>query len=213
MMLDESNAAVWALIRRAREGSPDALGHLLDVFRPYLIQVAVDEVDSDLRVKEPPSDLVQKTFMEAAHAFANFNGEAPEVMRAWLRQILLNNIQDLREHFRTQKRQLTRELAGAVEGIGPALPADVTPPLDVAIRREQASILEVALGKLAPDVRKLIERRSRDGHSFKDIAAQLRVPEDTVRKRWARAVEELRQLARDESSSRQASSKDIRRHG
>lgn len=61
-------------IRAARDGSLEALGRLLDNFRPYLLRLANAELDARLQAKLSGSDLVQKTFLEAQHLFERFHG-------------------------------------------------------------------------------------------------------------------------------------------
>src|SRR5262249_1313717 len=80
----------------ARTGSTDALGRLLDEYRPYLLGIANEEFDADLRARGGPSDLVQESLMEASRDFANFRGRQQEELLAWLRGILRNNLADFR---------------------------------------------------------------------------------------------------------------------
>src|SRR4051812_46159075 len=61
-------------IRRARAGSHEALGQLLDGCRGYLLRIARDELDPRLQAKGGASDLVQETFLEAQRDFAAFTG-------------------------------------------------------------------------------------------------------------------------------------------
>ena len=51
------------------------------------MQVAREELDSDLRVKESASDVVQKSFLEASVAFDKFVGDSLDDLKAWLRQM------------------------------------------------------------------------------------------------------------------------------
>lgn len=185
---------IWALVEQARQGSAEALGWLLEHYRPYLLQISFEELDSDLRPKESPSDLVQKSFLEASQGFADFQGSSPEGLKGWLRQILLNNVRDAREHYNTDKRQLGREVGELSEKFTAGFPDEVTPPSQVAIRNEQAQELEAGLAKLDDNARRLIVLRHQEGRSFTEIADALNITEHAARKRWARAVEELRRL-------------------
>ncbi len=193
---------VRSLIASARDGSNDALGRVLELFRPYLLQIAFLELEPELKVKESPSDLVQQSFMEAAKAFGTFQGEDPAIIQDWLRQILLNNVRDLRDRYRTEKRRISREVGGLAGGVAGDIPADATPPSQVVIRQEQALALSTAMTQLTDDSRQLILLRHQEGRSFKEIAAELNTTEDAARKRWARAIEQLR-LFTQEVSTRQ----------
>ena len=185
------------LLAEAQAGSLDALGRLLEEFRPYLLQIANAELDAPLQAKEAPSDLVQLSFLEAAQGFERFVGQGSGDFRIWLRQILCNNINDLRDRYQTQKRRVDRELRQSELSSGHAgrniENADSSPSARV-MNQELLRDLEEALVKLSAEQRELIRLRHKEGKSFVEIARLLGVGEDAVQKRWARAVEELREL-------------------
>src|SRR5206468_403604 len=98
--------------RDARGGSREALGHLLDAFRRYLLRIGDAEIRPELRPKGGASDLVQDTFVDAQRGFGRFRGETREEVCAWLRTILLRNLSGFRRHFLARsKRQIGRELS------------------------------------------------------------------------------------------------------
>src|SRR5436190_19888330 len=100
------NDREWAeLVDRARAGSDEALGQLLEGFRPFLLQMAEEDIGSGLRPKAGASDLVQQSFLEAQRDFKSFRGMSREEALAWLRHILQNNLLDLaRRYNATDKR-------------------------------------------------------------------------------------------------------------
>jgi hypothetical protein len=65
-------------LRAARDGSEEALGRVPDRFRPYLLRIANDDLDSALRPKVGPSDLVQQSLLEAQLDFPAFAGASAE---------------------------------------------------------------------------------------------------------------------------------------
>lgn len=196
MSPDDCPEPIRRLIESARLGSAEALGDLLNAFRPYLLQVAFEELDSGLRVKESPSDVVQRSFMEATANFENFQGERPEVFQAWLRQILLNNLHDLRDRFHSDKRRLSREV-GPIDEVASGAILDITPPSEAVLKRERALQMEIGLQQLSDDARELIVLRHQQDLSFAEIAKKLNITEDAARKRWARAIESLRHYTRN----------------
>ena len=110
----------------ARAGSPEALGRLLEACRRYLLLVAERELDPALRPKGGASDLVQETFLEAQRDFAGFRGRSQPELRAWLRQILRNNLANFHRRFRdADKRRLDREVSlDRSDGLKAQLEAD-----------------------------------------------------------------------------------------
>jgi RNA polymerase sigma-70 factor (ECF subfamily) len=184
----EPDAAV--LLAAARGGSADALGRAFEACRAYLLLVAERELDPALRAKGGASDLVQQTFLEAQRDFPRFAGASADELRAWLRQLLRNNLANFARHYRTSgKRRLDRE---TVDSRGWAdLPADTTSPSGRAAARERDEALEQALARLPDDYREVLVLRYREGCRFEEIARRMGRTANAVRKLWGRAVERL----------------------
>jgi RNA polymerase sigma-70 factor (ECF subfamily) len=189
-------AARW--LPEARAGSREALGKLLEAARRYLVTIAREELDPDLRAKHSPSDLVQETFVEAQRAFGQFQGEREAELLAWLRQLLLHRVGKLRRSFRdTQKRRLAREVAlggdGSSDGPAGGLAANVLSPSGQAMEHEQDQALQAALARLPDDYRRVITLRYQEQRPFEEIGRLLLRSPDAARKLWARAVERLQE--------------------
>jgi RNA polymerase sigma-70 factor, ECF subfamily len=100
-----------ALIEAARHGDPDALGQALETYRDYLLLVANQELEPELRAKLGASDLVQETFLGAQRDLASFRGQSELEWRLWLRGILVHLLANHRRQYRsTSKRRLDREV-------------------------------------------------------------------------------------------------------
>jgi RNA polymerase sigma-70 factor (ECF subfamily) len=186
------------LVGAARAGSREALGRALEACRQYLLVVADRQLDADLRSKGGASDLVQETFLEAQRDFARFRGSSPDELRAWLRQVLLNNVWAFSRRFRaTGKREVGREVAllddGGTVGIGCELAGSSVSPSGVAIEHEEALALRRALERLPAEHRRVVVLRFEEGRSFEEIGRLTDRSPDAVRKVWSRAMERLRQ--------------------
>src|SRR4051794_10793539 len=93
----------------ARAGSTEAIGTLLDGFRPYLWIIARGELGQPLQAKLSGSDLVQESLLNAYRAFGRFQGDSPQELQAWLRQILRRVIANRRREFDAERREAGRE--------------------------------------------------------------------------------------------------------
>jgi RNA polymerase sigma-70 factor (ECF subfamily) len=182
------------LLAQARAGRPEAVGRLLEPFRPYLLTLAEGELDPSLRPKLGHSDLVQDSLLRAHERFEAFRGDSPEALRGWLRRILLRRLANWRRHFAgTHKRRLGRELPlGGDTGNGgprPACPADT--PSQEAARREDHALVREALDRLPDHYRQVLVWRSHEQLGFDEIGRRLDRSPDAARMLWGRAVEAL----------------------
>ena len=76
------------LVEKARAGDQRAFGELLGLYRNYLVLLARVHIDTNLKAKADPSDLIQETCLMAARDFPQFRGETEAEFIAWLRRIL-----------------------------------------------------------------------------------------------------------------------------
>jgi RNA polymerase sigma-70 factor (ECF subfamily) len=182
----------------ARAGSPDSLGQALEACRGYLLLIAQQEIDPQLRAKEGASDLVQETFLKAHRHFAQFHGDVEEELLGWLRRMLLNNLADFRRFYcATQKRHAGREVSLEVNDSsrdrGGALAAAEPTPSAMAIGQEQAEELQRVLARLPEDYQQVLLLRHQGELSFEEIGRRMNRSANAVRKLWARAVERLQE--------------------
>jgi RNA polymerase sigma-70 factor (ECF subfamily) len=188
----------------ARAGSSEALGRLLDDFRPYLLAVAGSALDTDLQAKAGASDLVQESLLEAQRDFTGFAGQKRDQLQTWLVRILLRNVQNFRRLYRdTGKRDVGREVPLPAHGMN-ALPGDClatndSSPSGNAARGEKEDRLRRALAQLPGHYRDVIAWRHRDGDSFAAIGARLGRTAEAARVLWGRALLRLKDELGDES--------------
>lgn len=180
----------------ARAGSAEALGKVLEACRPYLLAIANEELDSDLKAKVGPSDLVQESCAKAQTIFHHFEGRERKDLLAWLRQILLNQLAGYRQRFRqTLKRDVAREvpLAGAASAAlaGALLDPAPTPHARATAAEERAAV-EAALSRLPERYRRTVVLRHLEGKSFADVGRELGCSADAARKVWLRALVQLK---------------------
>ena len=184
------------LLQAARTGSGEALGQLLAAYRSFLLAAATEELDTELKAKAGPSDLVQETFIDAQRNFASFESDNEVAFRTWLHTILMNNMADLRRrYFKAAKRQVHRERplgTSDSKRLSIELAAlDGNSPSRAAISSEETQRLNQALERLSPAYRQVILMRGRQRHTFAEIAEQIGRSSDAVRMLWQRAIARL----------------------
>lgn len=194
------------LLETARKGNPDAIGRLLETYRPYLTLLARIQVGRRLQGKVDATDLVQDVFLEAHRQFGNFRGDTSETFSAWLRKILAGQLIALvRRYCHSQSRDVTLErsleleLDSSSDHLWRGLKSRESTPSGAASRREDVLRLADALERLAPDYREVIVLRQIEGMPFAEIARHLARTEDSVQKLWVRGLAALRRMLEAES--------------
>jgi RNA polymerase sigma-70 factor (ECF subfamily) len=167
------------LLAKALQGDAEALGALLQRYRPYLRVMAQRRLDSGVQARVDPSDVVQQTCLEAHRDLARFQGADERTLIAWLRRILENNLaQTVQTHVLTQKRTTERErsLDAARSGnraLAERLPADGSSPSQRAMRGESAICLAQAMEALPPDQHEALRLRYLEGWPLAQIAKRM----------------------------------------
>lgn len=190
-----TSAPIAPLLERARGGSTEAIGSLLEAARSYLLLHADQQLPLALRAKVGPSDIVQETAIDAHRDFLRFRGTTHEELYAWLRTILQNNVMDAVRRFEmAQKRDVAREASLSIivdrRGIS-VLPTGGNAPDHSAIRREDAAMLAGVLTRVPDDYQTVLRLRYWEGLTFPQIAERIGRSEEAARKLWYRALARL----------------------
>jgi len=175
----------------------------LERYRELLVMLARIQLDSRLRGKVDPSDVVQETLLLAHRSLADFRGETEAELGAWLRTILANRLVDeVRRHFR-EKRDvaLERSIQAAVTESSARLEqwlsGDDTTPTDRVIRQEQLLQLAAALAELPEEQRTAVELHHLRDMSVPEISRQMQRTNASVAGLLRRGLEKLRELLPD----------------
>jgi RNA polymerase sigma-70 factor (ECF subfamily) len=200
-MADETrHADSSSLLVRARQGDEQALGDLLQGYRPYLSLLARLQSDRMLQAKVSDSDLVQETSLAAYRCFAQFRGATEPEITAWLREIMAHVAANIARDFRRQRRdvrlerQLSEHLNQSSRALEDALVDSKPSPSELVMRRERAVLLANALDQLPADYREVIVMRELQGIHLVEISARMGRTVNATQKLWARAVVQLRRL-------------------
>lgn len=167
-------------------GEPSLLGRLFDAsferVHAYLARML-----NDPHVAE---DLTQETFLRVQRGISTYRPEL--ALRPWLFTVASNV---LRDHFAARRNATV----GLDELEGPAREpqAKLDNPSDTLEHGERAHATRRALQTLSDQARAVLVLRHYEALSFPEIAAALRISEDTARQRHVRALQRLRVLLAD----------------
>jgi RNA polymerase sigma-70 factor, ECF subfamily len=186
---------VGDLIARARAGDRPARDQLFALSVNYVRVLAQALIESHLRAKADPSDLVQQTFLDACNGFGRFAGGTSGEWLAWLRRILDHNAADFVRRYRgTDKRQVSREVALGEPGFDPLGAGES--PSQALLRKERELQVADALVRLPEDYREVILLRNLQRLPFEEVAQRMGRSRPAIQMLWLRAMRKLQEDAR-----------------
>jgi len=175
------------LIQAYQEGSPYAFNRLLQRYQTPLFTYLLRW----LRDRATAEDLFQETFLRVIRALPDYREQ--DKFGSWLFGIAHRLCID---HFRRQQagRAIMQPAAVDNEWQGSAGPADGAPsPQEVVERQEFSLLLDSALEDMPAPAREVFLLRQHSELPFREIAALLERPLNTVLGQMRQAVEYLRQ--------------------
>lgn len=184
---------VQGLIEAVHSGY-EALGRLLDLYRPYLVKIGNEELPADLRGKGGASDVVQDVFYKMLKSFGGFRGHTEPELREWLRVAFLNTLRNFERGFRdTEKRGgVGEEPLG--DGSFNAPPATTPSPKSEAIGRERDERLLAAMSELAEVDQMVLRLRFWLRLPFEEIGVAMGIAPDAARMRVNAARQRLSEV-------------------
>jgi RNA polymerase sigma-70 factor (ECF subfamily) len=203
--MNPSNAETRRLVVRAIDGERSALDELLACYRPQLRRMVAVRMDSRLKSRLDPSDVVQIVLAEAALKMVSFRNP-PEQFYSWLRQLAWDELARLhRDHIQTKKRSVSREeddwknrlVDESVMQLAEHLATQQLGPGSQLVRKELRARVQSALEHLGPQDREVLVLRFLEQLDTSDTAAALGISESAVKSRQFRAIERLGTLLSD----------------
>jgi RNA polymerase sigma-70 factor, ECF subfamily len=179
-----------ALLRAARDGSPEALGQLYERCAGRLLAIIRLRMGRDLRARLESRDILQNTLLKSFQHLDQFEGGDGASLMAWLARIAENEIRDQADFQHRQRRDVAAAIS-IDDSQAPALAARVRSALSLAIVSEETERLERAVESLDPDHREIIVLRKFEDLSFREIGARMGRSEDACRMLLARALTAL----------------------
>ena len=173
---------------------------LLQPYRGYLWTLAYAQLDGQLKVRLDASDIVQQTMIRAHAALPGLRDRSPEVLVAWLRQILATELADAVRHCHRDKRDVDRERSLAVDvdqsaaGLENWLAADQTSPSMAAEKNEHLLHLTNALLELPDDQREVVILKHLRDQTLQQIADETQRTVPAVAGLLRRGLARLREI-------------------
>lgn len=192
------SAETSGLLDRVEGGDRRALEVLLHQQREPLRAFVEFHLDSRLRTRFDPSDVVQDTQMEATRRMDDFLRRRPMPFCLWLRKQAYERLLRLRrDHLERAKRTVLRESAHeACSSLLLARPLlrGAASPSEELVARERAETVARAVGELSEVDRAVLRMRHGEDLPYDEIAGRMGLEPAAARKRYGRAMIRLQRL-------------------
>jgi len=178
------------LLHAARGGDDDALGELIENFRPMLRAEAARSL-TDVQGRLDASDVVQLTWWSAFRAFPHFEGDVTAFV-GWLKNIHERNLRDAIRDQRADKRDIGKEVTPS--SLAPIVRAKLTSPSQKLMRKEQQEQIDRCLLQLPAAQREALRLRFQEELPIAEIVQQMGRSETAVAGLLKRGLSGLRAL-------------------
>jgi RNA polymerase sigma-70 factor (ECF subfamily) len=186
------SAATCALLDRAADGDPAAVGELLTRHRPALTAFVALHLDPRAAARVDPSDVVQEAQSDLARRLPDYLARRPMPFHLWARKTAYDRVVDThRRHLRRAKRSIHREVpwpGRSSLAIARPLLARGPTPSQLAEAEEFARRVAGVVGELPAADHEVLLLRHADGLPFAEIGALLGIDPAAARKRFGRAL-------------------------
>jgi RNA polymerase sigma-70 factor (ECF subfamily) len=135
-------------------------------------------------------DLTQDVFVKVFRTLASYSS-AQGAFTAWMTSVTRNLLID--NYRRTKRDRITDSIDDAASPVGEK-PSAGRRPDQIAEHGELQRHLQLALGKMSPELREAVILRDLQGLDYREIQDALSVPEGTVKSRINRGRIELARL-------------------
>ncbi|TWU08506.1 sigma-70 family RNA polymerase sigma factor [Stieleria varia] len=201
--MDADITSFEELLRLAKMGDEVAMAALFEMHRKRLRQMVQFRLDSRLKGRVDPSDVLQEAWIEARTRLPGFSEKEEMPFFLWLRLIVGQKLLDLRRHhIGVQMRTVDREIANGGIGIpgatSIALAAQLlgyaNSPSDAAIQAETRRRIQEALDAMDPIDREVLTLRHFEFLTNAETAKTLKISHAAASNRYIRALQRMKQI-------------------
>jgi RNA polymerase sigma factor (sigma-70 family) len=178
-----------ALVVRAQAGDEEAQAELYRIYAPYVRRWAEAQLrDSRLRRRLDAEDICQqvmKSFFLRVEV-GTIEIDTPEKLMGLLATMTRNKVASANKREGAKRRDCRRDQDAS--GVADEVPGEQSSPSSHVAKAELVAKIRE---RLTAEERALDDRRRRDGKEWAEIAAELGVPAETLRKRYERALKRV----------------------
>lgn len=188
-----SNESV--VLRQLQQGGEAELVKFFMAHRENLKAMVSARIHGMLKARFDASDIVQETFLRAQWQFAKYIASPDIHPLIWLRVVCRQLLHELaRKQLRSKRSPNLEQAQGSSFKLVEHLADSQESITEAVAQREMADRIQSVIAKLDPVAQEIIEMRHAEEMSFVQIAKLLEMNMEAVKKRYYRALDEVRQL-------------------
>lgn len=189
------------LADRLRAGDRSALSGVFDAYRGRLLRMVALRLDSRLRPRLDPADVLQDAFLDVAKRLDAYLVDPKLPPFLWLRLVVAERMATLhRHHIGTKMSDAGREVSlyhealprASTAALASMLLGRLTSPTQAAQRAEKLLRIQEALNGLEPTDREILALRHFEQLSRAEAAQALQITEEAGAKRYIRALKRMK---------------------
>ena len=189
------------LVDRVRRGDETALAALFSKERDRLWRMVQARLDTRLRGRVDPDDILQEAYLDAIKRVTHFAAEPEMSVFLWFRMIVGQTLIDVhRRHLEAQRRDAGRDVSitrragpeASSASLAGQLVAHLTSPSQAAIREEMETQLREAIERLEPIDREVLVLRHFEELTNGEVAQVLGIQVKAASIRYVRAIARLK---------------------
>lgn len=170
------------------------LGKLIENQRPHLRRFIRCRINAKLASRIDASDIIQEVYVRAYRGLNNYLNKPSVPPVVWIRQLSKQIICEIhRKNFRTVRSPFQEDDHFGERFLSQII--DSTESITSELhRKEMMEKIDRTLSSLSEIDREVIEMRHMEGYSMREIADLIGVQQETIKKRYYRALTRFREV-------------------
>jgi RNA polymerase sigma-70 factor (ECF subfamily) len=202
-LADQPASDLADMARRVQAGDRSALGALFEHYRERLLRMVDLRLDSRVRGRLDPADVLQDAFVDAVTDLDRYRRDPRTPPFLWLRAIVAERMALVhRQHLGVKMRDAGREVAlyrealpqASTAALASMLLGRLTSPTQAAQRAERLLRIQEALNSLDPIDREVLSLRHFEQLNRAEAALALGISEEAGAKRYIRALKRMKDV-------------------
>ena len=194
------------LEKRLRAGETSLFAEVFTIHRPRVWQIVNFRLDTKVRGRVYPDDVVQEVYLAAEKRLEHFVGGGFDSFFLWLRLVTVQTLSNVhRTHLRTSSRSTLKEAnpisadrwSNTASCLSRRFVDHLTSPSQAAVRGELVDLAQQAIESMNEIDREVLTLRHFEELTNQEVAIELGISVKAASIRYVRALDRLRGILKE----------------